>query len=91
MPRTAGCYASTLPWPCSNAEYESAWARRSQRSSAMDSLMSRSAICFSRTCAGIAETRLAGTGLTPLFPLWKVETDRLIWRTDMIDGGLRAF
>src|SRR5256885_2425865 len=35
------------------------------------------------------EAKLAGTGLTPLFPLWGIETTGLA-RT-MIDGGLEAY
>jgi diphthamide synthase (EF-2-diphthine--ammonia ligase) len=31
---------------------------------------------------------LAGTGLTPIFPLWGIPTDQLA--SEMIDGGLRA-
>jgi diphthamide synthase (EF-2-diphthine--ammonia ligase) len=34
------------------------------------------------------EERLAGSGLTPLFPLWKIPTRTLA--RDMIAGGLRA-
>ena len=35
------------------------------------------------------EERLAGTGLTPLFPLWKTKPTADLAR-EMIDGGLRA-
>jgi diphthamide synthase (EF-2-diphthine--ammonia ligase) len=34
------------------------------------------------------EDRLAGTGLTPLFPLWQIPTPQLA--RDMLTGGLRA-
>ena len=34
------------------------------------------------------EDRLAGTGLTPIFPLWGIPTPRLA--REMIAGGLRA-
>ena len=34
------------------------------------------------------ETHLAGTGLTPIFPLWRIPTRELAGQ--MIDGGLRA-
>jgi len=34
------------------------------------------------------ERNLAGTGLTPLFPLWQIPTRQLA--EEMIDGGLRA-
>ena len=36
------------------------------------------------------EERLAGTGLTPLFPLWKTQPTAEL-ATEMIDGGLRAY
>ena len=35
------------------------------------------------------EERLAGTGLTPLFPLWKTKTTAALAR-EMVAGGLRA-
>ena len=35
------------------------------------------------------EERLAGTGLTPLFPLWKTKPTTEL-AADMIGGGLRA-
>src|SRR5262249_39233518 len=35
------------------------------------------------------ETRLAGTGITPLFPLWGIETEKLA--REMIAGGLEAY
>jgi diphthamide synthase (EF-2-diphthine--ammonia ligase) len=34
------------------------------------------------------EAKLAGSGLTPVFPLWERDTRRLA--REMIDGGLRA-
>src|SRR4030095_1406669 len=34
------------------------------------------------------QDRLAGSGLTPLFPIWGIPTGRLA--LDMIDAGLRA-
>ena len=48
----------------------------------------RSAICFSRTCGSIARNKLAGTGLTPLFPIWGIPTDQLA--AQMVEGGLRS-
>jgi diphthamide synthase (EF-2-diphthine--ammonia ligase) len=36
------------------------------------------------------EDRLRGTGLTPLFPLWKTKTTREL-ADEMIAGGLRAY
>lgn len=78
-----------LPWPCSNADYER--------------LMGEAVAGFVRD--GITHLafgdlflddvrqyridRLAGTGLTPLFPLWKT-TDTQTLATTMVDAGLKA-
>jgi uncharacterized protein (TIGR00290 family) len=80
--------AVPLPWPCSNAQYESAM----------------SAACADARLAGIEniafgdlfledvrryrEERLSGTGLAPVFPVWAMETRRLA--AEMVESGLRA-
>jgi uncharacterized protein (TIGR00290 family) len=77
-----------LPWPCSNAEYESAM----------------NVVCAKAVDAGVEviafgdlyledvrkyrEDRLRGTGLTPVFPLWLRDTRQLI--RDMWMGGVRS-
>lgn len=77
-----------LPWPCSNEQYES--------------LMSEA--CAKAVCAGIEgiafgdlfledvrayrEKQLAGTGIEPIFPLWRMPTQKLA--REMIGSGLRA-
>jgi diphthamide synthase (EF-2-diphthine--ammonia ligase) len=43
---------------------------------------------FLRDIRAYRETRLANTGLEPLFPLWDLPTAALA--EDMLDGGLRA-
>ena len=77
-----------LPWPCSNEDYEAAM----------------SAICADAIAAGVRaiafgdlfleevrryrEERMRGLSLAPVFPLWKLETRRLIH--DMWEGGMRS-
>jgi uncharacterized protein (TIGR00290 family) len=77
-----------LPWPCSNQEYESAM----------------NVVCAKAVDAGVEvvafgdlyledvrkyrEERMRGTGLTPVFPLWLLDTRQLI--RDMWVGGLRS-
>jgi uncharacterized protein (TIGR00290 family) len=77
-----------LPWPCSNEEYEGAM----------------SAICAEAIAAGVQaiafgdlfledvrryrEERMRGLSLAPVFPLWKLETRRLIH--DLWEGGMRS-
>jgi uncharacterized protein (TIGR00290 family) len=78
-----------LPWPCPNEEYE-----RLMR----DAVKGFIAAGFTHVAFGdlfledvrrYREERLAGTGLTPLFPLWKSKATGELAR-EMIDGGLRA-
>jgi uncharacterized protein (TIGR00290 family) len=77
-----------LPWPCSNEEYEAAM----------------SVVCAEAIEAGIQaiafgdlfledvrryrEERMRGLSLTPVFPLWQLDTRRLI--RDMWEGGMRS-
>lgn len=77
-----------IPWPCTNEEYE-----RRMAAVCMQALAEGiEAIAFGdlyledvRACR---ERQLAPTGLTPLFPLWKIPTGELI--REMITGGQRA-
>src|SRR3954467_7873515 len=77
-----------LPYPCSNDIYQ----RRLQ--AAVDAAVADG---FTHVAFGdlfledvrkYREDRLAGTGLTPLFPLWQTPTDQLA--RGMIPGGLKA-
>jgi uncharacterized protein (TIGR00290 family) len=78
-----------LPWPCSNAQYE---------------LIMKGAIAgfvsqgFTHVAFGdlfledvrrYREDRLAGTGLEPLFPIWKTKPT-IDLAQDMIEAGLQA-
>jgi len=77
-----------VPWPCSNAEYESAMGQAMAR--ARDAGISVIAFgdLFLQDIRQYREDRLRDTGLTPLFPLWGLPTDALA--TTMIRDGLRA-
>jgi len=78
-----------LPWPCSNDDYErimrnatAAFVRDGYTHVAFGDL-------FLEDVRQYRIDRLAGTGLTPLFPLWKT-TDTRALAERMIDAGLRA-
>ena len=77
-----------LPWPCSNAEYERIMADFIAR--AVDDGVTHMAFgdLFLEDVRAYREKMLAGTGITPLFPLWEIPTDELA--AEMIDAGLRA-
>jgi uncharacterized protein (TIGR00290 family) len=77
-----------LPWPCSNRQYE-AVMRDACAAAACDGIQ---AIAFGdlylEDVRRYREERLAGTGITPVFPLWGRDTTALVH--EMLDGGLRA-
>jgi len=78
-----------LPWPCSNEQYETimntaveGFVRASFTHVAFGDL-------FLEDVRRYREERLSGSGLEPLFPIWKTKptTDLAL---DMVDAGLRA-
>ncbi|MGA9509689.1 MAG: ATP-binding protein [Candidatus Sulfotelmatobacter sp.] len=77
-----------LPWPCSNQEYETAMSAACAK--AIDSGIHAVAFgdLFLEDVRQYREDRLRGTGLTPVFPLWKLETRQLL--NDMCISGLRS-
>jgi uncharacterized protein (TIGR00290 family) len=78
-----------LPWPCSNEQYES--IMRAAIAGFIDSGFTHVAFgdLFLEDVRRYREERLAGTGLEPLFPIWKTKPTSDLAR-DMIDGGLKA-
>lgn len=78
----------SLPWPCSNDDYEhlmSAFVAE-QVASGVEAIAFGD--LFLEDIRAYREAKLAGTGLTPMFPLWGRPTDQLA--RDMIASGLRA-
>jgi uncharacterized protein (TIGR00290 family) len=77
-----------LPWPCSNNEYEARMAAACRR--AVDQGFDTIAFgdLYLADVRSYRERQLAGSGLTPIFPLWELPTPQLA--RDMIAGGLRA-
>lgn len=77
-----------IPSPCSNEEYERAMA--GVVSTAVRQGFTHVAFgdLFLEDIRQYRESRLAGTGLTPLFPLFGADTSALAQQ--MIAGGLRA-
>ena len=77
-----------LPWPCSNDDYERIMAGVCRDAAAQGIDTIAFGDLFLADIRAYRERQLAGTGLTPIFPLWELPTDRLA--QEMIDGGLRA-
>jgi uncharacterized protein (TIGR00290 family) len=79
-----------IPWPCANEDYETRMA------SAVDAFVREGFThvgfgdLFLEDVRQYREERLTGTGLTPLFPLWKAKPTSELAR-EMIAGGIRAY
>jgi uncharacterized protein (TIGR00290 family) len=83
-------YPIDLPWPCSNAEYEQRMGAAVKQF--VDEGFTHVAFgdLFLEDVRRYREERLKGTGLTPLFPLWKAKSTAALAQ-EMVDGGLRAY
>lgn len=77
-----------LPWPCTNEIYEARLLASVQRAVAEGFTHVAFGDLFLEDVRKYREDRLAGTGLTPLFPLWGIPTGALA--RQMIAGGIRA-
>jgi uncharacterized protein (TIGR00290 family) len=77
-----------LPWPCTNEIYEQRLRVAVDRAVADGFTHVAFGDLFLEDVRKYREDRLAGTGLTPLFPLWGRPTASLA--REMIAGGLRA-
>ena len=77
-----------IPNPCSNQEYESAMGEAMRKALAAGITMMAFGDLFLEDVRRYRETQLAGTGLTPIFPIWGLPTDALA--RDMVAAGLRA-
>ena len=78
-----------LPWPCSNAQYESIMKTAIEGFVADGFTHVAFGDLFLEDVRKYREDRLAGSGLEPLFPIWKTKPTADLAR-DMIDAGLQA-
>lgn len=77
-----------LPWPCSNEEYEARMREVCARALGESVRAIAFGDLFLADIRAYREKQLGGTGLEPLFPVWKIPTRELA--TDMIAAGVRA-
>jgi uncharacterized protein (TIGR00290 family) len=77
-----------IPYPCSNAEYETLMRSLIGRLRADGVTHMAFGDLFLPDIRAYREKQLRGTGIAPLFPLWEEPTAALA--RDMIAGGLRA-
>src|SRR5882672_756557 len=77
-----------IPSPCPNDVYERAMASAVARAVAEGFTHMAFGDLFLEDIRRYREEKLAGTGLTPIFPLFGIDTTML--SRDMVAGGLRA-
>ena len=80
--------AIDLPWPCDNEAYAQRMAGACERARAAGVEGIAFGDLYLADIRKYREEQLAGTGLTPLFPLWGRDTRELI--EEMLEAGLRA-
>src|SRR5512142_866114 len=64
------CRKVRIPWPCPNQRYEEEMARALAEARAQGITLAAFGDLFLEDVRAYRESRLAGTGLAPLFPLW---------------------
>jgi diphthamide synthase (EF-2-diphthine--ammonia ligase) len=77
-----------LPYPCSNPEYERILGRFVETACANGITHMAFGDLFLADIRAYREKQLAGSGITPVFPLWGAATSAL--SREMIAAGLRA-
>lgn len=77
-----------LPWPCTNEQYEELMGAAVAHAVAEGFTHMAFGDLFLEDVRRYREDRLAGTGLTPIFPLWGIPTPALAGQ--MVDAGLRS-
>ena len=77
-----------LPWPCSNEHYESAMREACARALADGIEVMAFGDLFLEDVRRYREEKLAGSGLTPVFPLWGKPTRELV--REMLAAGVKA-
>ncbi len=77
-----------LPWPCCNEDYEA--AMRAACDTAIASGIEAIAFgdLFLEDIRRYREERLSGSGLTPVFPVWGLDTQKLL--REMIGAGVKT-
>src|SRR4051794_29859127 len=78
-----------IPWPCSNEIYEARMGAALATAKEAGVTHVIFGDLFLEDVRAYREQKLAGTGITPVFPLWDLPTDALA--REMIDGGLETY
>jgi uncharacterized protein (TIGR00290 family) len=79
-----------LPWPCSNDAYEAKMQEAVERARQSGVTHFAFGDLFLEDVRAYRETKLAGMGIDPLFPIWTTEHDTSNLARQMLAGGLSA-
>lgn len=79
-----------LPWPCTNEQYEQQMQQVLERARHEGIDHVAFGDLFLTEIRSYRERQLAGTGITPLFPLWTSQEETSKLARQMLSGGLRA-
>jgi uncharacterized protein (TIGR00290 family) len=80
--------AVPLPWPCSNEHYESAMREACAAATRNGIEAFAFGDLYLEDVRRYREDRLRGAGLTPVFPVWAMDTRRLA--QEMVESGMKA-
>src|SRR5205823_7571593 len=75
-----------IPWPCSNQNYEACMSEACRRAVAENIETIAFGDLFLADIRAYREKQLAGSGLDPIFPVWKLPTDALA--REMVRSGI---
>jgi uncharacterized protein (TIGR00290 family) len=81
-------HAIDIPWPCPNEEYEKRMGAFVEKAKGEGGEAMAFGDLFLEDIREYRLKNLEGKGLTPLFPVWGLETAKLA--RDMVEAGLRA-
>ncbi len=81
-------WAVPLPWPCSNEQYEQCMRQMLDRAISEGVQTVAFGDLFLEDIRAYRETQMAKVNMTPLFPVWGINTTELAH--EMIASGLRA-
>lgn len=83
-------WSVALPWPCSNADYEARMLEVVERARQVGVTHIAFGDLYLEDIRAYRERQLAGTGIEPLFPIWRTPADTPALSHEMIAAGLRA-
>lgn len=83
-------WAVPLPFPCSNEEYEARMSAVIERARAEGVTQIAFGDLFLEDIRAYRERMMAGTGIQPIFPLWRTRQDTKALAREMLQNKLRA-